>query len=121
MDIKPENVLLGFSSNHQNLQVKLCDFGLSSIMTHSNTILTEFCGSPGFFAPEVYIQKKFCGLKADIFSLACVALEMLLPQIYFNEHWVHVYDAMKKGDAILLGRNVMDAINKAQGEMKVSS
>ena len=102
------------------LQVKLCDFGLSCVMSKSNTLLSEFCGSPGFFAPEVYIQQQFCGLKADIFSVGCVALEMLVPQTYFNEHWIRVYDCIKKQDAVQLGRNVKDAIDMAHNELKVS-
>lgn len=57
MDVKPENVLVSFVGN--SLQVKLCDFGLCALLPPNSTILSEFCGSPGFFAPEVYMQKKF--------------------------------------------------------------
>ena len=101
MDIKPENILVGYHGN--GLQLKICDFGLSSIMPANNSILTEFCGSPGFFAPEVYMQKRFCGFKADIFSLGCIALEMMVPQLFFKEvqqvhiryYIVHIrYDSM---------------------------
>ena len=106
MDIKPENILLGF--NNHVLQVKLCDFGLCSIMHSPDSTLKEFCGSPGFFAPECYITKRFCGFKADIFSLACVTLELLLPQNVFNDQWLRAYDAIRRHDGVQLGRNLRD-------------
>lgn len=102
MDIKPENILLGF--NNATLQVKLCDFGLCSIMHSADSTVHEFCGSPGFFAPECYLSKKFCGFKADIFSLACVTLELLLSQSGFNDHWIRAYDAIKRKDGVQLGK-----------------
>ena len=36
-------------------EVKICDFGLCSEFYPSLT-LTEFCGSPGFFDPEMIIE-----------------------------------------------------------------
>lgn len=117
MDIKPENVLVGFKGNE--LMVKLCDFGLSSLMTAASSILTEFCGSPGFFAPEVYMQKRFCGYKADIFSLGCIALEMMVPQVFFKEVWVSVYDFLKKGEVTAFARAMKEAVDYSHAEIKV--
>lgn len=95
LDLKPENILLGLSAT--TLSVKLCDFGLCSIVTPTSSSVTEFCGSPGFFAPEAFLQKKFwyvfgfhlpmnsfslcSGFKADVFSFACVLLELLVSQV----------------------------------------
>lgn len=129
MDVKPENILLGFGQcdvGHTTngglntaLQVKLCDFGLSGKMSKSSSVLTDFCGSPGFFAPEVFLKSKFDGYKADVFSLACVALEMLVPQPFFNANWIRTYEIMKKSESALLGKYICSAIDIVLNDIKV--
>ena len=48
-DLKPENILLTFDKEKGKcLDLKLCDFGLSTVF-NSTSILTDFCGSPGMF------------------------------------------------------------------------
>jgi hypothetical protein len=50
----------------------------------------------GFFAPEVLLQSVFCVIKAEVFSLGCIALEMLLTHTHFNDckrmtAYIHIY------------------------------
>ena len=64
-DIKPENVLIGTDAAQllsvpsadaaaAQLHVRLCDFGVCAQLPRANAApLSQFCGSPGFFAPEL--------------------------------------------------------------------
>jgi len=45
-DIKLDNILLDQQGN-----VKICDFGVSKIMTQS--VIKEQCGTPAYLAPEI--------------------------------------------------------------------
>jgi len=58
---------------HQFCQAKLCDFGLCSPFTPGKP-LTDFCGSPGFCAPEMITAGSYDGPAADIWSLGCVCV-----------------------------------------------
>ena len=73
-DVKGSNLLLD-----EEGRVKLADFGCSAQLdtscSHSD-ILTSLKGSLPWMAPEV-IQQIGYGRKADIWSLGCVAIELL--------------------------------------------
>jgi len=91
-DLKPENILLAFDSATGKCQdLKLCDFGLSTKFK-SNTLLSDFCGSPGFFAPEMIIQGSYFGDKADVWSTGCILLELVAGHERFCEIWMTAYD-----------------------------
>ena len=105
LDLKPENVLLTFNSNSNHhhepnqshdynysslVQVKLCDFGVSSKFKRK-IMLSDFCGSPGFFAPEMITQGYYYGDKADIWSIGCILLEMALGHRRFCLFWMRSY------------------------------
>jgi serine/threonine protein kinase len=91
-DLKPENILLRFDVNMQKcLDLKLCDFGLSTEFD-LKTQLTDFCGSPGFFAPEMIMLGSYFGNKADIWSLGCILLELVLGHEKFCTLWMGAYD-----------------------------
>ena len=38
--------------------------------------LCDFCGSPGFFAPEIVCNSTYDGKCADVWSIGCVLLEV---------------------------------------------
>jgi serine/threonine protein kinase len=54
--------------------------------------LSDFCGSPGFFEPEMVIKDTYFGDKADLWSAGCVILEMVLGHEVFSEAWMHPYE-----------------------------
>ena len=111
-DIKPENVLVEFTNHatrHNFITVKLCDFGLCSFVPETSSVLHGFAGSPGFFAPEVLLHSAYCGFRADVFSFAAVALEMLTPQSVFHSTWMSVYHHRAR-DAHFFSGAMRDAI-----------
>lgn len=91
-DLKPENILLTFNPLTRKVEnLKLCDFGLSK--KYSNSLyLTDFCGSPGFFAPEMILYGNYIGEKADLWSIGCIMLELLLGNELFCDLWMVSYD-----------------------------
>jgi serine/threonine protein kinase len=90
--LKPENVLLRFDTESERcIDVKLCDFGLS-VKTRPGLVLTDFCGSPGFFAPEMIVHNGYFGDKADVWSTGCILLELILGHERFCDAWMSAYD-----------------------------
>lgn len=91
-DLKPENILMKFDPiSGTVLELKLCDFGLSSKLD-SKIVLTDFCGSPGFMAPEIVFGYDYNGEKADVWSVGCIMLELLIGQEAFIKYWLSVYE-----------------------------
>lgn len=91
-DLKPENILLQFDAEKQKcIDIKLCDFGLSTKF-EKGMRLTDFCGSPGFFAPEMITAGVYDGEKVDVWSVGCVLLELLLGHETFCDVWMSAYE-----------------------------
>lgn len=65
-DLKAENLLL---DKHND--VKLIDFGFSNFQS-PRTLLSTWCGSPPYAAPELLLGKEYDGTKADAWSLGVV-------------------------------------------------
>lgn len=101
LDLKPENILLraNFNPNKINQNdIRLCDFGLVNMApnpTKSKDIIRKdyVCGTPGFFAPEMILDRMFEGRRADMWSLGCIILEITLG---FTQEWIESYDLIEK-------------------------
>ena len=70
-DIKPENILVTGSG-----ELKLADFGIARVPNASLTREGQFLGTPAYAAPETLGHGQWSA-QSDLFSLACVAFEML--------------------------------------------
>jgi serine/threonine protein kinase len=70
-DIKPENILIDKTS----AEIKLIDFGLA-IPTHK--ITTDYVATRWYRAPENLLGTKEYMPAIDVFSVACVAVELYL-------------------------------------------
>ena len=91
-DLKPENILMKFDPDGGRcLELKLCDFGLST-QYEENKTLSDFCGSPGFFAPEMILTGSYFGNRIDIWSVGCILLELVLGHERFCDVWMGSYD-----------------------------
>ncbi|CAG2181375.1 unnamed protein product, partial [Oppiella nova] len=63
-DLKAENLLLSADLK----VVKLADFGFSNYFSR-DALLSTWCGSPPYAAPELFEGRHYSGPKADIWSL----------------------------------------------------
>lgn len=74
-DIKPSNILLD-----HNLHARIADFGISMNVGKQGTSKAMFAGTPAYMAPEIAFSEGQSGLvsvSADVYSLACVAYQMV--------------------------------------------
>lgn len=71
-DLKPQNILV--SQQHGTL--KLADFGLARNFTPHRRILTTTVVTPWYRAPEILLGCKSYDASIDMWSVACVILEM---------------------------------------------
>lgn len=78
-DIKHTNILVDKSGD-----IKLIDFGLSNYFGQDGQLLSTFCGTPAFAAPEMILGKKYQGPEVDIWSLGVVLYSMLAAKFPFN-------------------------------------
>ena len=103
-DIKPENVLVCGDPRtwHQNPDagiVKLCDFGLCADIPEDGGLLSDFVGSPGFFAPELLQRPAYDGARADLFSLGAVMVELIFGHDFFGAVWYPAYESFLQVDS----------------------
>lgn len=118
-DLKPENILLRKVPSRDptsfawEYDVVICDFGLCArIEPDNNTMFHDFCGSPGFFAPEMFIDNCYDGKQADIWSVGCILLESLLGHEEFANSWMTAYSEDNLYDKKLFEAGIKDAVYK---------
>jgi len=80
-DLKAENLLL--SADYKC--VKLADFGFSNYFSRE-ALLSTWCGSPPYAAPELFEGRHYCGPKADIWSLGVVLYVLVCGALPFDGH-----------------------------------
>lgn len=85
-DLKPSNILFTYL-DHQDINVKLIDFGVASIRRESleptQSDKTTVVGTLGYMAPELASDKQF-DTGCEIYSLGCVLFEALTGRLPFN-------------------------------------
>lgn len=78
-DLKPENVLF---RRHGEDEIGIADFGFATFEESYNELFAR-CGTPGFVAPEVLLDKKY-DTKVDVYSAGIILFLMLTGDIPFN-------------------------------------
>ena len=74
-------------------------------------LLTDFCGSPGFFAPEMFVRGKY-GFQADVWSIGCILLELLVGHDTFGECWMTAYDSEYMKEKKTFRSEIQDAVSE---------
>ncbi|XP_042885622.1 serine/threonine-protein kinase SIK3-like isoform X3 [Penaeus japonicus] len=82
-DLKAENLLLD-----KDLNIKLADFGFSNFYT-PGVLLSTWCGSPPYAAPELFEGKAYDGPKADIWSLGVILYVLVCGYLPFDANTLH--------------------------------
>ncbi|MBV1860041.1 MAG: protein kinase, partial [Nannocystaceae bacterium] len=81
-DIKPENILTTTAPDGRE-QIKIVDFGISSMLAASSQGGTGLAGTPHYMAPELILSQPFDG-RLDIYAIGCMAYEFLVGKTPFD-------------------------------------
>ncbi|KAK8839454.1 hypothetical protein M9Y10_031808 [Tritrichomonas musculus] len=83
-DLKPTNILITSDGT-----VKICDFGISKLMTLEAQSMTQGIGSQKFMAPEIINEEDHYDEKVDVYSFGVVVFFILsggqLPKIRIGD------------------------------------
>jgi serine/threonine protein kinase KIN1/2 len=79
VDLKIENILISKSGN-----IKIIDFGLSNLYS-TRSLLTTYCGSLYFAAPELLNAKAYTGPEVDIWSFGIVLYVLVCGKVPFDD------------------------------------
>jgi serine/threonine protein kinase len=89
-DIKPHNILI------KDGLIKISDFGFAKSF-EKNELITTFCGSPLYMAPEIIKDKEY-NLKSDIWSLGVIIYELFTKtHPYYVESKQLLWSKIKQG------------------------
>ncbi|CAO3689351.1 unnamed protein product [Rhizopus stolonifer] len=92
-DLKIENIMIDKSGR----QIKIIDFGLSNLFCPEK-LLTTYCGSLYFAAPELLKANPYHGPEIDIWSLGVVIFVMATGAVPFDDKSMPgLHDKIKKG------------------------
>jgi len=86
-DLKPENLLFD-----KNMNLKLCDFGLSTVKRQDLTAAKEKIGTPLWMAPEILAGKSYNEM-VDVYAFALCVWQMLTGQCPYSD--VESFDELK--------------------------
>lgn len=83
-DMKIQNALLHRPDDDEECQgelpiVKLCDFGLSHLMSNEHNgkaLMVEKCGTQGYIAPEIQQKNSLVGPEIDMWAFGVMLYEM---------------------------------------------
>ncbi|XP_010842502.1 PREDICTED: testis-specific serine/threonine-protein kinase 5-like [Bison bison bison] len=67
----------------------LADFGFANRSGLKNSLLSTFCGSVAYTAPEILMSKKYNGEQADLWSLGVILYAMVTGKLPFKECQPH--------------------------------
>ena len=116
-DLKPENITWRCDAR-QRYDVKVIDWGLCAQIEpqtgghgaaeepSARHVMRDFCGSPGFFAPEMVTAGAYNGTAADRWSIGAISLELALGHELFNREWMGSYTEALMATPAGFGRRI---------------
>ena len=116
-DIKAENVLVETDEDGAITRVRLTDLGMSQSYAREERA-RAFCGSPGFFPPEMVLAASYDPFKVDVWSVGCVAIELLLGRQWFSDHWQPNSQLTEEPDEFR--RGVQTALRRLEADLEAS-
>lgn len=115
-DIKPENILLGKGQDSDALHPMVADFGIArAVDAAASDRLTETglaLGTPAYMSPEQAASGRLDG-RSDIYSLGCVAYEMLADTPPFTGPSAQAVMARHAVDPVPSLRTVRSTVSEA--------
>lgn len=89
-DLKPANIMLLSRVGQSSDFVKVLDFGVAKVVTEKDDeVKNELVGTPKYMAPEQFRNEPVTP-KSDLYSMGCVAYEMLAGFAPFDGDTLHV-------------------------------
>ena len=85
----------------------LIDFGTCKDLWRPDLNGPEFCGTPGFMAPEMVASKPPAGAAVDLWALGCVAHQLLLGHPPFDAPSPYVFRGGEGGGAGAAARSAL--------------
>jgi serine/threonine protein kinase len=79
-DLKTQNVVLDL-----NLNIKLCDFGLTESMERTHITKKNNGGSPRYMAPELFDCRTKITEKVDLWAMGCIFIEIFGGTLPYEE------------------------------------
>ena len=77
--MKTENIML--RENNDFSSIVIVDFGLACFSNYTNR---NVCGTPGYIAPEMFIEGYHYDSKVDVFSLGVIAFRLITNSHFFG-------------------------------------
>jgi tRNA A-37 threonylcarbamoyl transferase component Bud32 len=112
-DLKTQNILLD-----KNLDMKMCDFGLTKLKSELNSGSGQFAGTPCYMAPELF-DRKYYDEKVDVFAFGTVLWEIYSQKIpYINCDSAEIKQKVTKGEELycssIIPKQIVSLIHKCR-------
>uniref|UniRef100_A0A7S4HNE9 phosphorylase kinase n=1 Tax=Vannella robusta TaxID=1487602 RepID=A0A7S4HNE9_9EUKA len=99
-DLKPENLLL--STNDEDADVLITDFGLSAVLPEDGGLLHDAVGTPSYIAPEILIAldtPQGYSYEVDVWGVGVIMYILLCGFTpFYGDDEDEVYDKIEEGD-----------------------
>ena len=110
-DLKPENVLI---DNTQ--RIRICDFGFGNVFKERHQVLSTYCGSPFYAAPEMVTATPYRGPPVDLWSCGVILFAMLTGSLPFQgDEMPQLFQKISRGQYTIppyVTRDASDLIQK---------
>lgn len=112
-DLKPGNIFLAEEGASKTPCVKILDFGISKLVSVSNTTHPQLIGTPEWMAPEQSVSGSSIVPATDVWALGLIAFFLLVGQSY----WRTVHQGKSSMRELLL-ENIEGAVTPASERAK---